>query len=75
MNGEKLSGSTIRGTVAFGPPRFAIRNTTITRRAVRDLERGDGTQLRCHNWHQCLVRGSSEAVVEGVLHLSAAPSS
>jgi integrase len=43
MKREKLGGSTIRGTVAAlsGALRFAVRNGTITRSPVRDLERGD----------------------------------
>jgi integrase len=43
MKREKLGGSTIRGTVAAlsSGLRFAIRNGTITRSPVRDLERGD----------------------------------
>jgi integrase len=43
MKREKLSGSTIRGTVAAlsGSLRFAVRNGTITRSPIRDLERGD----------------------------------
>jgi integrase len=43
MKREKLGGSTIRGTVAAlsSALRFAVRNGTITRSPVRDLERGD----------------------------------
>ncbi len=43
MKREKLGGSTIRGTVAAlsGALRFAVRNGTITRSPIRDLERGD----------------------------------
>jgi integrase len=43
MKREKLGGSTIRGTVAAlsGALRFAVRNGTISRSPVRDLERGD----------------------------------
>jgi integrase len=43
MRAEKLGGSTIRGTVAAlsGALRFAVRNGTIPRSPVRDLERGD----------------------------------
>jgi integrase len=43
MKHEKKGGSTIRGTVAAlsGALRFAVRNGTITRSPLRDLERGD----------------------------------
>jgi integrase len=43
MKREQLGGSTIRGTVAAlsGALRFAVRNGTISRSPVRDLERGD----------------------------------
>jgi integrase len=43
MKRERLSGSTIRGTVAAlsGALRYAVRNGTITRNPVRDLDRGD----------------------------------
>jgi hypothetical protein len=40
---QKKGGSTIRGTVAAlsGALRFAVRNGTITRSPIRDLQRGD----------------------------------
>jgi integrase len=43
MKAHGLSGSTIRGTVAAlsGALRFAVRNATIPRSPIRDLERGD----------------------------------
>jgi integrase len=43
MKAQGLSGSTIRGTVAAlsGALRFAVRNGTIPRSPMRDLERGD----------------------------------